>query len=202
MAAEPRIVPAESLPVNLNDSRAPLWWGMWGLITIEATVFAALIVSYFYLRHAAPEWPLGNLEAPELLLPTINTVILLASSVPVYWGDQGIRRGQRTRLVIGWVLASVLAVAFLVIKFVELSGLEYRWYTNAYGSIYWTMIGFHTAHVTALLLKTVVVLYFAIRGHFTESRNVGVQINGLYWHFVVAVWIPIYLTLYISPRVL
>jgi heme/copper-type cytochrome/quinol oxidase subunit 3 len=175
---------------------------MWGLILIEATVFASLIVSYFYLRHAAPEWPLGGIEAPDPFLATINTAILLFSSVPVAWADRGIRKGLRTRLIIGWSIAVVLAMAFLVIKVVEMSGLDFRWDTNAYGSIFWTTIGFHTAHVLALLLKTLVVLYFAIRGHFTEYHNVGVQINGLYWHFVVVAWIPIYLTLYISPRVL
>ncbi|NPV08833.1 MAG: heme-copper oxidase subunit III [Anaerolineae bacterium] len=202
MATEPRVVSAESLPLNLNDNRAPLWWGMWGLIAIEATLFAALLVSYYYLRHSAPEWPLGGIEEPELLLPTVNTAIILVSSVPVAWADRGIRRGLRTRLAAGWSVAVILGLAFLAIKYVEMSSLAYRWDTNAYGSIVWTIIGFHTAHVMALMLKTVVVLTLALRGYFTESRNVGVQINGLYWHFVVAVWIPIYLTIYISPRLL
>ncbi|HUF34568.1 MAG TPA: cytochrome c oxidase subunit 3, partial [Gemmatimonadales bacterium] len=90
--------------------------------------------------------------------------------------------------------------AFLAIKYVEYSGLSYDWSSHAYGSITWTMSGFHAAHVMGVLLKGLVVEALAWKGHFTRERRLGVQINGLYWHFVVVVWIPLYFTLYWSPR--
>ena len=68
---ERRLIAAE-LPLNLNDRRAPLWWGMVGLITVEAVLFGSLIVSYFYLRFYAPEWPIGGIAKPSLLLPSIG----------------------------------------------------------------------------------------------------------------------------------
>jgi len=197
---ERRLTAAE-LPLNLNDRRAPLWWGMVGLITVEAVLFGSLIVSYFYLRFYAPEWPIGGIAKPSLLLPSIGLVVLLVSSGPMFWADASIKRGNVRNLMIGLALSFVLGVAFLTLKFVEYSGYDYNWTTNAYGSITWTIVGFHSVHVIAVLLKVAVVFTAAARGYFSAERNLGVRINGLYWHFVVAVWIPLFFTLYLSHYV-
>lgn len=198
-----RPVPDQSdshpLPNEVTGPTAPLWWGMVLLIVIELTVFASLIVSYFYLRAFAPAWPLGEIERPELLLPTLATGLLLASSLPIYWADRGMRKGRRLRLLIGFGAGFLLGVAFLVIKYIEYSEVGYSWSTNAYGSIVWTIIGFHSAHMVALLLKTLVVGAMAIAGYFSATRRIGVQVNGLYWHFVVLIWLPLYATLYLAP---
>jgi cytochrome c oxidase subunit III len=196
------VVSWRELPLNLNDKRAPLWWGMVGLITIELTVFSALIVSYFYLRFYASEWPLGGIKQPDMLLPVINLVVLTVSSIPVHFADKGIQEGNVRRLKIGLSMGFVLGVIFLVLKVVEYGGYDYNWSTNAYGSIVWTITGFHSAHVFTLLLKTVVVLTAAWRGYFSEERNLGVQVNGLYWHFVVIIWLPLFATLYLSHYIL
>ncbi len=197
-----RYPPPAELPLNANDPRAPLWWGMIGLIVIEAVFFISLIVSYFYLRFYAPEWPLGGISKPDLLLPSIGALILLTSSVPMYWADASIKKGNVRNLKIGLALSFVLGVAFLALKFVEYSGYDYNWATNAYGSITWTIVGFHSAHVITVLLKVAVVFTAASQGYFSAERNLGVRINGLYWHFVVVVWIPLFFTLYLSHYVL
>ncbi len=177
-----------------------VWWGMMGMVAIETAVFAMLVASYFYLKTQNTIWPLGGYDVPKLLLPTINTLILVASSVVMHWADKGAEVGDQRRLRIGMVGAALLALLFLVLKYVEYSGVPYRWDTNAYGSIVWLIIGFHSAHVIILLMKTVVVTTLAMRGFFDPRRRLGVVINGIYWHFVVAVWIPLYIVLYWSPR--
>lgn len=197
-----RIVPAEALPANLSDRRAPVWWGVVLMIVIEATVFASLIASYFYLKAGSPVWPPDGIAPPELLLPSVNAGILLLSSLPVWWADSGIRKGDQRRLKIGLAAGFVLGVAFLALKYIEYSTKDYTWSTNAYGSIVWTITGFHSAHVVVLLIKTLVVETLAFRGYFSERRNIGVQVNGLYWHFVVLAWVPLFTTLYLSPRFL
>lgn len=202
MTTVPRVVPADMLPVDLSDKRAPVWWGVVLMIVIETTVFASLIASYFYLKSNSPVWPQGGIEPPELLLPSINAGILLLSSLPVWWADSGIRKGDTRRLKIGLGVGFVMGVAFLVLKYVEYSSKDYSWSTNAYGSIIWTITGFHSAHVVVLLIKTLVVEVLAFRGYFSERRNIGVQVNGLYWHFVVLAWVPLFATLYLSPRLL
>lgn len=193
---------AAQLPLNLNDRRAPLWWGMVGLITIEAVLFASLIASYFYLRFYASEWPIGGISRPKLLLPSIGALVLIVSSGPMFWADASIKKGNVRSLMIGQALSFVLGVTFLGLKFVEYRAYDYNWATNAYGSIVWTIVGFHSAHVMTVLLKIAVVFTAAARGYFSAERNLGVRINGLYWHFVVVVWIPLFFTLYLSHYVL
>lgn len=194
------VMDVSGLSVYNNWTRAPLWWGFMGMIAIEATVFTSFIVSYFYLGAGHPSWPPLSHEPPKLLLPTINTLILIASSFVVHWGDRGIKAGEPRRLAMAMLIAPLMAVVFLVLKVVEYAGKDYYWDTDAYGSIVWTIIGFHSAHVVAVLLKTIIVDTLAWRGYFNQHRRLGAEVNGIYWHFVVIVWIPLYFTLYISPR--
>lgn len=177
-----------------------LWWGMMGMIAIEAAVFAMLGASYLYLKTQNTDWPLGGYDVPKLLLPSINTGILVGSSFVMHWADKGAELNDQRRLRVGMVVAALLATLFLVLKYVEYSDVPYSWDSNAYGSIVWMIIGFHSAHVIVLLMKTVVVTTMAMRGYFDPHRRMGVIINGIYWHFVVAVWVPLYVLLYWSPR--
>lgn len=179
---------------------APLWWGFMGMIAIESAVFGSLIASYFYLRAGAGVWPQGGGGPPELLLPTINTFVLLASSVPMHLADRSVTRGRTDRVAPMLLLAMLFAATFLVLKYVEYRDIPHPWEESAYGSIVWTIVGFHSAHVMALLLKTVVVTTLAARGYFDTQRRLGLTANGLYWHFVVIVWVPLYVVLYWVPR--
>jgi cytochrome c oxidase subunit III len=188
------------LPVLVSGSRAPLWWAMLFLVIIECVVFGTFITSYFYYRSLAPQWPPAGINPPDLLLPTINTLILVGSSMAIWWADNGIKKGDAARLKIGAFAAILFSAVFLILKVWEYADVKYFWDTNAYGSVIWTMIVFHSAHVASVLLKGVVVLVLAFRGYFTRHRHLGVDVNGLYWHFVVVIWIPIYLTIYIVPR--
>ena len=181
-------------------TQAPLFWGVIGLLTVESMVLSCLVATYFFMRISQPEWPPPGIKEPDLLLPTIATLILLASSFPVHRGDKGIERGDRQTLWRGMTAGIVLALIFLAIKAYEYSSLEYRWDSHAYGSIVWAISGFHALHVVALVLKTTVVAGLGRLGYFNEQRRLGVIVNGIYWHFVVVVWIPLYLVLYWSPR--
>ena len=194
------VLDVSGMSVYNNWTRAPLWWGFMGMIAIETTVFLAFIVSYFYLKNSNPMWPLMPHEPPELLLPTVNTAILIASSFVVHWGDRGIKAGKPRQLSISMLVAALMAIVFLILKVVEYGGKPLRWDDDAYGSIVWVIIGFHSAHVIALVLKTIIVDTLAWRGYFNQHRRLGAEVNGIYWHFVVLIWLPLYFTLYISPR--
>lgn len=141
------------------------------------------------------------MDPPELLVPTINTALLLGTVPCTYVADRRIRRNDRRGLAIALAISIVLAGVFIALKLYEFGGMSFRWDSHAYGSIVWATTGFHLAHVTVIFLKTIVVEILAVRGYFTEDRNLGVQVNGLYWYFVVAIWIPIYAIVYLSPRV-
>jgi cytochrome c oxidase subunit III len=182
------------------DHRATLWWGIAGLVLVETVVFATLVATYFYLKIHHVEWPPAGTKEPELLLPTINLFVLLASSIPMHFADKGVTRDDQRALRFGLVGSIVLAIIFLVIKVVEYSDVSYRWDTHAYASIVWTITGFHSAHVVALILKTTIITTMAFRGRFHAEDRLPVTVNGVYWHFVVVIWLPLYFVLYISPR--
>lgn len=192
----------EQQPRLLSDDatgpQTTIWWGIVGLITIEIVVFTTLLTSYFYLGTGEHGWPPA--EPPDLLVPTVNTVVLILSSLAIGIADRGISKGSQRRLRWGLLASIVLAILFLGLKAYEFSHKPYRWDDHAYGSIVWLVLGLHTLHVFSVLLKSSVMAVLAFRGFFTRHSYVGVQVNGLYWHFVVVIWIPIYVTIYLSPR--
>jgi cytochrome c oxidase subunit I+III len=198
-----RVVRADDLPVAHTDAQAPLFWGMILFITIEAVFFGALLASYFFLRDREPEWPPGKTPLPDLRLPITYTIVLIASSIAMHTGDKAVQKDNQRLFLRAQTAALLLAVLFLVLK-----GIDYavfvkdKWYTDAYGSLTWTMSGFHAVHVLSVVLKGVVVLALGHRAHFNPEQRLGVQINGIYWHFVVVIWLPLFFTIYLYPWLL
>lgn len=194
--------PMPGLPTRVSGARSPGWWAIVIVIMIESTVFAALIASYFYLFSFAstPVWPPDGIKPPDLLLPSINAVILWTSIIPMYLGNRAIAGGDNRALAIWQLIGAAMLVVFLVLKYIEYSGLDYRWDTNAYGSIVWTITGFHSAHVIVVLLKTFPMAVLSIRGFWTPRRRSAIQGSTLYWFFVAIVWVPLFATLYLFPN--
>jgi heme/copper-type cytochrome/quinol oxidase subunit 3 len=171
---------------------------MVGVVTTEACFFAFLLFSYFYLASMSVNpWPA---DVPKLGLPLINTGILLLSSVVAWWGTRGIERGNAGRLRFGMAGALVLGILFLVLQGVEYSREKLSFTHDAYGSLFYTITGFHGAHVFVGLIMLAVVLVRALRGHFGEARHEAVTNATLYWHFVDAVWLAVFTSLYITPH--
>jgi heme/copper-type cytochrome/quinol oxidase subunit 3 len=178
--------------------------GMLLFILTEATLFATFLVSYFFLRfQSTPQWPPEGIETPTLLLPSIMTVVLLSSSVPMHIADTGIRRGSRLRLRLGLLASFVLGAAFLGLQAVEYMEKlrEFTPQTNAYGSLFFMITGFHGAHVAGGLLLNLWVQVQAGRGFYGPDRHLTVRNVALYWHFVDAVWIAIFSSLYLAAAV-
>ncbi len=188
------------LPVGSVGRKATGYAGMLTAILTEASLFGYLIFAYFYLAAQAQGAWLP--ELPKLTLATGNTALLLASSVAVAWGERGIRHGNRTRLAIGLAAGLVLGIAFVAVQMLEWSRKPFTITSHAYGSVYFTLTGFHVAHVVVGLLVLALLLAWTSLGYFGERRHAAVKIGTLYWHFVDAVWIAVYTTLYLSPYLL
>jgi len=188
------------LPVgNAAELHPTGQWGMSLLIVTEAALFAFLLFSYFYLGARAPGvWPPGG--PPDLGLVLPNTFILLSSSVALLWGEAGIRRGDTRRLVIGLAAAIVLGTTFLTLQGVEYSRKTFTPATDAYGSAFFTITGLHGTHVLVGLIVLSVVLVMACRGQFSERDHHYVSNAALYWHFVDVVWLFVFTSLYLTPR--
>ncbi|WP_230533872.1 cytochrome c oxidase subunit 3 [Microvirga roseola] len=181
-------------------STHPLYYGIIGLIAIELTVVAMLTVSYSYLMFSSPEWPPAGLEPAPILWPSVNLGLLLASMVSMRWAGNRISAGDRRGLIIGLSTSVALHMTVLVLRSFEMAAFEFRWDDHVYGSLMWTITGFHFTHVASAIVGTVVVTILATKGYFTPERQLGVVVDTLYWNFVSAAWIPFYLALYWGPR--
>lgn len=187
------------LPLNPAQHANPGWWAMVLVITTEAMLFVYLLFSYFYLGSMTIG-PFPSSGPPELKLTLPNTIILLVSSATMWWAERGIRVGNQMRLRIGMLITLILGIIFLVIQGVEYSHKQFALQTNAYSGLFFTITGLHGAHVFVGLLLNLVVQIWAWRGWFTAERHLAVTNAATYWHFVDAVWLVVFFSLYITPR--
>ncbi|HYZ91048.1 MAG TPA: cytochrome c oxidase subunit 3 [Actinomycetota bacterium] len=197
-------IPGERLPEHASGARSLGWWGMVLLIATEATLFGLLIATYFYLRfRSGPVWPPDGIPKPELQLVLVMTAILWSSSLPVHLADRAIRKGGQGMLRAGLLIGSVLGFAFIALQF----GMEYPHAleeftpsSSVYGSLFFTITGFHGAHVIVGLAMSAWTQVRAWSGAFDEHRHVTVQNFAMYWHFVDVVWLFVLATIYLSPH--
>ncbi|HKN56516.1 MAG TPA: cytochrome c oxidase subunit 3 [Amycolatopsis sp.] len=187
--------------IALTTRQRPIaWWGMVLLIATEATIFASLLASYFFLRAISPEWPLGGIEAPTLDRIGVFTVVLLASSLPLFAADRAILRGDVRRVRRLLALSFVMGLAFLIHQGFEYQDLRFGIKDNAYGSLFYVITGLHGLHVLIGLCMSLVVQAKAAAGRITAERHHTLKVFGLYWHFVDVVWIFVFSSLYLSPH--
>lgn len=192
--------PLPELPARVYGGRAPIWWGVLLLVTIEAIVFLTLFASYVYLRLGAEAWPPPSIDLPDLTLPLVNTGVLAASSAAVLWAGRGLKAGNLRQLKIWLGIGIVLEIVFLVIKIIMSRGFGEGWQTYAYSSIFWSISGLHTFHVFVAILMASAAMILALRGYYTPERRLGIQAVSIYWQFVAIIWVPLLVILYFLPR--
>ncbi|HEX4507563.1 MAG TPA: heme-copper oxidase subunit III [Alphaproteobacteria bacterium] len=186
------------VPVGSIRRRGTGWWGVLTLILTEASLFVYLLFSYYYFAFQSSGGFLPD-KPPSLELSVPNTVILLLSSVAVWWGDAGVRRGRQRQLVIGLAIALLLGIAFVTIQLFEWREQTFTLRSSQYGSLFYTITGFHMAHVIVGLLVLAVLLVWSALGYFSGRRSAPILIGGAYWHFVDVVWLAVFFTFYITP---
>ncbi len=169
------------------------------LIATEASLFAYLLFSYFYLAaRSGGAWPPVGPPALRVALP--NTAILLSSSAVLWWAERAMRNGQQTRTQ--WALGAtiLLGAVFLVLQGVEYSRQPMTPASSAYGSAFFTITGLHGAHVFVGLMMLSLVLVMLLKGKLSDARRHYLSNAAMYWHFVDAVWIAVFTSLYVAPR--
>lgn len=186
------------LPVGSVGERSGGWWGMLTLIATEASLFAYLIFSYLYLASQTTQhWPPEGL--PKLGTGSAGTAVLITSSVFVWLAQRRVMRQHLRAAVIYLVISLVLGVAFAGMQLHEWAGHPYGPSTHLYGSLYFTMTGFHLLHVVVGLFVLLLLLIWTASGYFDERRCAAFKIGALYWHFVDVVWLFIFTTIYLTP---
>lgn len=197
-----RTIDVSQLPTYAFGHRALTWWATWSMLMMEGMMLLVLVGSYFFLRTGVPDWPPGPTQPPNLFWGTLNTVIILASIVPNHFAKRASESLDLNKVRLWTIVTFVFGLAFAIIRIFEFKNLNVHWMQNAYGSIVWFNMGFHTAHVLTDLVDTAVLIALMFLGPIEGRRFVDFSENCIYWNFVITIWVVIYAVIYIAPRVL
>ena len=186
-------------PLAHQSSRvsAPIL-GIFLFIASEVMLFGAFFTAYFFVRvvNEAEVWPPEGFHLP-VFVAGVNTAILVTSSFTIHWALQSIKRDSRAGLQAGLVLTLALGTTFLITQMLEYSRIGFAPRDGAFGSSFYGLTGLHGAHVLVGLILLAVATVRSFRGHYSAAHHHGVEIPGIYWHFVDVMWIVVYATVYI-----
>src|ERR1700682_2468623 len=193
------------MPVLANDDafshHAPNWWGNRLIILIEGAAFAILAVSYFYIWWNFDAWPPPRTHLPDLGFASINLLVLAVSAAPFWNAARLAQRHDRPVVVGGWLTLGVLfGIAAIVLRVFEFPALHTRFDSNAYGSITWTILAVHLAHLVAGTLQTLLIALVMFVGPVERKHYTDAAVVTVYWYFVVISWVALYSIVFIAPR--
>ena len=173
--------------------------GMLLFIASEVMFFGGLFATYFNARAtAAGEWgPPPGVHELDIVLAGVLTVVLVTSSFTMQFGVWAIRRGNIGQLRLWTAVTLILGVAFLLGQLYDYSTLGFSLGDGPFGTTFYTLTGFHGAHVFGGTVGLTILLARAMRGQFSARNHVAVEAISMYWHFVDVVWIAVFSTIYL-----
>lgn len=188
-------------PVARLPHRDPVsaWTGMVLFLGSWAVMFASLFYAYGGIRARATAWPPPDQEPLPLLLPGINAWVAILASLALVVALRSLRSGASRRGAWALAAAAALGALFLGLQSVVWVSLwqgGLRPTGGPYGSVFYTLTGFHAAHVLIGLVALVALAVRAARGGCSGPDSLPVRLWGMYWHFVGAVWLVIYAVVY------
>jgi len=170
------------------------------LIGADIMIFAGLLFAFWVLRLAAPVWPPPLQPRLPLGVTAANTVVLLASSAAMIGATRRLAHGGAGAIAYRLGLCALLGSLFLAIQgyeWVRLVSFGLSVSSGIYGSLFYALVGAHGLHVLAALVWLGITTIQAARGRFVFGRADLVQACALYWHFVVALWPLLYVSVYL-----
>ncbi len=190
-------------PIVTERGPSAAQWGMIAFLLSEVAFFSTLIVAYVAFMGKDIVGPTPQ-EALSLPLVIGTTLCLLGSSAVMHAAERALHSGRQTSFCLLWTLTIALGIIFL-------AGTAYEWRElivekhltisrNLFGTTYYTLVGFHALHVTGGVMTMAIVLLLALRGQVSRSNATGVQLVGWYWHFVDAVWIVVFVVVYVTAK--
>jgi cytochrome c oxidase subunit 3 len=200
--------PLATMPHDSHGGISNPVLGMLLFITSEVMFFGGLFAAYFSVRANAAQWPPTNPETGHAfalaILPFVGpaTILLIASSFTCQYAVNAIRRDDRTIFIRAMAVTVALGIIFLFAQVIDYSLLGSEGLTlssGTYGTTYFTLTGFHGAHVFGGVIMLSVVLYRGMAGQFSSRHYDAVEAASLYWHFVDVVWILLFSLLYLLP---
>jgi cytochrome c oxidase subunit III len=176
---------------------SPSILGMYLFIGSEIMLFGSFFTAYFFVRVVnGVQWPTPPFHLP-VYLAFINTCILVTSSFTMHWSLQSIKRGNVFGLRAGLLLTFLMGLSFLLTQIAEYLRVGFNTSDGAFPTIFFCLTGLHGCHVFVGLSILLFMTIRAFRGHFSPEHHHGVEIGGIYWHFVDLMWILVFLTVYV-----
>jgi cytochrome c oxidase subunit 3 len=176
---------------------------MLGLIVAlasEIMLFGAFFTAFFYIRYTNyPVYPPEPFEMP-VDSTGINTAILVSSSFTMHWALVSIKRGNRRGLTLGLLFTLIMGLTFLGLQVREYALLHGEGFTpehGAFASVFFALTGLHGFHVLVGAILLAIALLRTLRGHYSPEKHMGVELSGIYWHFVDVVWVVLYTLVYL-----
>lgn len=197
---------------DMQQQRESAKLGMWVFLLTEILLFGGLFCFYAIYRAWNPDIFYDAHKAMDVRLGTLNTLVLITSSVTMALAIRYVQLGIRKRSLLFLVCTVLLALTFLVIKYFEYSHKfhlgqlpgKYYTYTGIEGtnphvflSLYFVLTGLHGIHVTAGMLVIGWLIFRTVRNEFSEDYYTPVEMTGLYWHLVDMIWIFLFPLLYL-----
>jgi len=203
------LVPADHTPMAglAHDRRGGISnpvLGMLLFITSEVMFFGGLFAAYFSVRANAAQWPPEEFHETLKILPFVGpaTILLILSSFTCQFAVWAISRDDRTAFLRNMTVTAALGITFLLMQATDYTALGADGLTlssGTFGTTYYTLTGFHGAHVFGGVIMLSVVLYRGMAGQFSSKHHDAVEGASLYWHFVDVVWILLFSLLYLLP---
>jgi len=196
--------PLAGMPHDTHGGISNPVLGMLLFITSEVMFFGGLFAAYFSIRANAHQWPPDEFVHTLKILPFVGpaTVLLIISSFTCQWAVWAIRRDDRTVFIRSMTVTVILGITFLLMQGIDYALLGSEGLTlssGTYGTTYYTLTGFHGAHVFGGVIMLSVILYRGMAGQFSARHYDAVEGASLYWHFVDVVWILLFSLLYLLP---
>lgn len=173
----------------------PMTTGLWGIIFFifsEIMFFSGLIAAMLALHSDTLFWEPTNgahrLEGAELR-PILFTILLVSTSIPMQIAAFSIRKGNRKAMIISMTIVLVIGISFMVNQYFEWQHAGFGISDGPYAATFYTLTGFHGAHVIGGLVFIFAQWLRGLLGHFDAKRNTAIEAATLYWHFVGFVWL-------------
>ena len=185
-------------PAHRSSRVEPQLLGMLLFIISEIMVFGAFFTAYFFIRVVSgDQWfPVEGHKLP-VATTAFNTAILVSSSFTMHWAQTSIKNGHRWGLKAGILSTFLLGLTFLFIQVNEYVHIGFAPHDFAQASVFYGLTGLHGAHVFVGLTLLAMVTVRSWRGHYTPEEHRGVEVPGIYWHFVDIMWLIVYSTVYV-----
>jgi cytochrome c oxidase subunit 3 len=185
-------------PANRSSRVEPQLLGMLLFIISEVMVFGAFFTAYFFIRVVSGDkwFPVDGNKLP-VAVAFVNTCILVSSSFTLHWAEHSIKNNNRFGLKAGILSTFLLGATFLFVQVNEYVHIGFAPHDFAQGSVFYGLTGLHGAHVAVGLTLLLMVVIRSWRGHYSPEEHRGVDVPGIYWHFVDVMWIVVFTSVYV-----